>query len=72
MIRENGHWKFKRRAAVNDIPHSDPLEPQQAPSNRLRASGHIGMVLGPSIARWGTPSPEFALLPLVRVLDNYA
>ena len=22
----NGRWKFKRRVAVNDIPHSDPLE----------------------------------------------
>ncbi|MDR3720289.1 MAG: nuclear transport factor 2 family protein [Candidatus Acidoferrales bacterium] len=26
LVRENGHWKFKRRVAVNDIPHSDPLE----------------------------------------------
>ncbi len=24
LIRENGQWKFKRRVAVNDIPHSDP------------------------------------------------
>jgi SnoaL-like domain len=26
LVRENGRWKFKRRVAVNDIPHSDPLE----------------------------------------------
>lgn len=23
LIREDGHWKFLRRVAVNDIPHSD-------------------------------------------------
>jgi hypothetical protein len=28
LIRENGPWKFKRRVAVNDIPHSDPLDPK--------------------------------------------
>jgi hypothetical protein len=28
LVREDGHWKFKRRVAVNDIPHSDPLEPK--------------------------------------------
>lgn len=26
LIREDGHWKFLRRVAVNDIPHSDPTE----------------------------------------------
>jgi hypothetical protein len=26
LVRESGHWKFKRRVAVSDIPHSDPLE----------------------------------------------
>lgn len=26
LIREDGHWKFLRRVAVNDIPHSDPAE----------------------------------------------
>ncbi len=26
LVRENGHWKFKRRVAVNDIPHTDPPE----------------------------------------------
>jgi 3-phenylpropionate/cinnamic acid dioxygenase small subunit len=25
LVRENGHWKFQRRVAVNDIPYSDPL-----------------------------------------------
>jgi hypothetical protein len=24
LFREAGHWKFKRRVAVNDIPYSDP------------------------------------------------
>lgn len=26
LIREDGQWKFLRRVAVNDIPHSDPTE----------------------------------------------
>jgi 3-phenylpropionate/cinnamic acid dioxygenase small subunit len=26
LIREDRHWKFLRRVAVNDIPHSDPTE----------------------------------------------
>ena len=26
LVREDGHWKFLRRVAVNDIPHSDPTE----------------------------------------------
>ena len=26
LIREDGRWKFLRRVAVNDIPHSDPAE----------------------------------------------
>jgi uncharacterized protein (TIGR02246 family) len=26
LVREDGHWRFKRRVAVNDIPHSDPTE----------------------------------------------
>jgi 3-phenylpropionate/cinnamic acid dioxygenase small subunit len=26
LIREDGHWKFLRRVAVNDIPQSDPTE----------------------------------------------
>lgn len=26
LVREKGRWKFKRRVAVNDIPHSDPTE----------------------------------------------
>jgi hypothetical protein len=26
LVRESGHWKFKRRVAANDIPHSDPAE----------------------------------------------
>jgi hypothetical protein len=26
LVRENSHWKFRRRVAVNDIPHSDPTE----------------------------------------------
>jgi hypothetical protein len=26
LVRENGHWKFKRRVAANDIPHTDPPE----------------------------------------------
>lgn len=26
LIREDGHWKFLRRVAVNDIPHSEPTE----------------------------------------------
>ena len=21
LVRENGHWKFKRRVAINNIPH---------------------------------------------------
>jgi hypothetical protein len=25
LIREAGRWKFLRRVAVNDIPHSDPI-----------------------------------------------
>lgn len=25
LVRENGRWKFERRAAVTDIPYSDPL-----------------------------------------------
>jgi hypothetical protein len=24
LVRENGHWKFQRRVAVNDIPYSEP------------------------------------------------
>jgi hypothetical protein len=28
LIREDGRWKFLRRVAVNDIPHSDPTEPK--------------------------------------------
>jgi hypothetical protein len=24
LVRENGHWKFKRRVAVNDIPAANP------------------------------------------------
>ena len=24
LVRENGHWKFKRRLAVNDIPAANP------------------------------------------------
>ncbi len=26
LVREDGHWRFKRRVAVNDIPHSDPTK----------------------------------------------
>ncbi|MGA3293114.1 MAG: nuclear transport factor 2 family protein [Candidatus Acidiferrales bacterium] len=26
LVRENGHWKFKRRVAVNDIPHAAPTD----------------------------------------------
>jgi uncharacterized protein (TIGR02246 family) len=26
LVREDGHWRFQRRVAVNDIPHSDPTE----------------------------------------------
>jgi hypothetical protein len=26
LIREDGHWKFLRRVAATDIPHSDPTE----------------------------------------------
>ncbi len=26
LIREDGRWKFLRRVAVSDIPHSDPAE----------------------------------------------
>lgn len=26
LVREDGHWRFKRRVAVNDIPPSDPTE----------------------------------------------
>jgi hypothetical protein len=26
LVRENGHWKFKRRVAFTDIPHFDPTE----------------------------------------------
>jgi 3-phenylpropionate/cinnamic acid dioxygenase small subunit len=26
LTREDGHWKFLRRVAVNDIPHSDPTQ----------------------------------------------
>lgn len=26
LIREDGHWRFLRRVAANDIPHSDPTE----------------------------------------------
>jgi 3-phenylpropionate/cinnamic acid dioxygenase small subunit len=26
LIREDGRWKFLRRVAVNDIPHSDPTD----------------------------------------------
>ena len=25
LVREDGHWKFQRRVAVNDIPHSGPV-----------------------------------------------
>ncbi len=25
LVREDGHWKFERRVAVNDIPHSGPV-----------------------------------------------
>jgi len=25
LVRENGHWKFKRRTASNDIPVPDPV-----------------------------------------------
>jgi uncharacterized protein (TIGR02246 family) len=28
LAREDGHWRFKRRVAVNDIPHSEPSEPR--------------------------------------------
>jgi hypothetical protein len=30
LVRENGHWKFKRRVAVNDIPEGNaaPLRPK--------------------------------------------
>ena len=31
LVREDGHWKFKRRVAVNDIPQSGPAP---APSPR--------------------------------------
>src|SRR5690348_1363242 len=27
FVRENGHWKFKRRVASNDIPAAGPAEP---------------------------------------------
>jgi SnoaL-like domain len=30
LVREDGHWKFERRVAVNDIPHSIPT-PASAP-----------------------------------------
>jgi uncharacterized protein (TIGR02246 family) len=26
LIRENGHWKFKRRVALNDLPSSGPVQ----------------------------------------------
>jgi ketosteroid isomerase-like protein len=26
LVREDGHWKFLRRVAASDIPHSDPTE----------------------------------------------
>ena len=26
LIRENGHWKFKRRVASNDLPSSGPVQ----------------------------------------------
>lgn len=26
LVREDGHWRFKRRVAVTDIPHADPTE----------------------------------------------
>jgi hypothetical protein len=28
LVRENGHWKFKRRVAVNDIPAGNAAPPQ--------------------------------------------
>jgi len=28
FVRENGHWKFKRRTASNDIPVPDPVPPK--------------------------------------------
>jgi SnoaL-like domain len=31
LVRENGHWKFKRRVAVNDIPQPGPAVPAPAP-----------------------------------------
>ena len=26
LVRQDGHWRFQRRVAVTDIPHSDPTE----------------------------------------------
>ena len=26
LVREDGHWRFKRRVAITDIPHADPTE----------------------------------------------
>ncbi|HTA45230.1 MAG TPA: nuclear transport factor 2 family protein [Bryobacteraceae bacterium] len=26
LVREDGHWKFKRRTALNDLPSSDPVQ----------------------------------------------
>ena len=26
LVRENGHWKFQRREALNDLPRSGPAE----------------------------------------------
>lgn len=26
LVRENGHWKFKRREALNDLPASGPVQ----------------------------------------------
>jgi len=26
LVREDGHWRFQRRVAAADIPHSDPTE----------------------------------------------
>jgi SnoaL-like protein len=32
LVRENGHWKFKRRVAVNDIPAANAAPPPPAGS----------------------------------------
>jgi len=33
LVREDGHWRFRRRVAFADIPFSDPTAPKPASSN---------------------------------------